>query len=181
MPKTLQVPSEPRFIAALALAVEPADTTSLLMEIGALKDKDLAIVRRVREALDPAYNLASERKDWDLAHTISILTTSLAQPDHAAFLAYRMACLQPSSQGNSLAEALAIVGYGGECRRRPWAVAAEGLDAFSVSAWLARIFHLFHQAIPGQALPTPSQPAPDDRPSACVPGAMSSTRLLEGG
>ena len=180
MSKTLHVPDELRFVAALALAVEPADAISLLMEIGALKDRDLSIVRRVREALDPAYSLAGERKDWDLSHTISVLTMALAQPDHAAFLAYHMAHPQHSSQGNSLAEALAVVGHSGEYNRRPWTIEAEGIDSFGVSSWHVRIFNLLF-AIPGRALPMPTQPAAGDQPPACVPGEVTCARLLQGG
>jgi hypothetical protein len=180
MTKTLHVPGEPRFVAALALAVEPADTISLLMEIGALKDRDLGIVRRVREALEPAYRLAGERSDWDLSHTISVLTIALAQPDSAAFLAYRMAHLQPADQGNHFADALAIVGYGGEYNRRPWTIDAEGMDSFGISSWRVPISNLLF-ALPGQALRMASQPAAGDGQPGPVPSEASSTRLLQGG
>lgn len=166
MSKTLHVPDEPRFITALALAVEPADTMSLLMEIGALKDKDLAVVRRVREALAPAYELASERQDWELANATSILMSALAEADCAAFLVHRMACPQLAGQGNNLAEALAVVGCGYEYRRRPWTVAGEP-DGFSLGIWRGYVWRLLF-SLPGKVLPAPGQPTPDDGAPACI-------------
>ena len=69
MAKTLQIPNEPRFVRAFALSVDPGDTLSLLLEVGALSSLDLTIVRRTREALDPAYDRASDVKDWEQTHT----------------------------------------------------------------------------------------------------------------
>lgn len=69
MVKTLRIPDEPRFVRAFALAVDPGDTLGLLMEIGALGSPDIGTVRRTREALIPAYDRASDLKDWEQAHT----------------------------------------------------------------------------------------------------------------
>ena len=90
MTKTLRIPDEPRFVQAFALAVDPGDTLGLLMEIGALGSPDVGIVRRTREALIAAYDRASDLKDWDQTHTISVLREALAQSDSAAYLAYRV-------------------------------------------------------------------------------------------
>ena len=65
--KTLRVPDEPRFVQAFALAVDPADTLGLLMEISALGSPELStslwtgvgVVRRTRKALIPAYDRPS--------------------------------------------------------------------------------------------------------------------------
>jgi len=65
MTKTLRIPDEYRFVRAFALVVDPGDTLALLTEIGAMSSLDLAIVRRTREALIPAYDRASDLKDWD--------------------------------------------------------------------------------------------------------------------
>ena len=63
--------------ASLAVAVDPGDTLGLLMEIGALGSHDVGTVRRTREALAPAYDRASDLKDWEQAHTIGVLREAL--------------------------------------------------------------------------------------------------------
>jgi len=73
MTRLLRIPNEARFVRAFALAIDPGDTLSLLLEIGALGSRDLSLVRRTREALIPAYDRASDVKDWDQTHTISVL------------------------------------------------------------------------------------------------------------
>ena len=80
MAKTLRIPNEPRFVRAFALAVDPGDTLGLLMEIGALGSPDIGIVRRTREALVPAYDRASDLKDWEQAHTVPTSTPPGARP-----------------------------------------------------------------------------------------------------
>ena len=88
MTKLLRIPNEARFVRAFALVIDPGNTLSLLLEIGALGSKDLSIVRHTREALDPAYDRASDLKDRDQTHTISVVREALAQSDSAAYLAY---------------------------------------------------------------------------------------------
>jgi len=156
MARTLRIPNETRFVRAFALSVDPGDTLSLLLEIGALSSKDLSFVRRTREALEPAHELATERRDWDLVHATSVLSTALAQPDHAAFLAYQIACPQLAGQGNNLAEALATIGCACEYQygRRPWEVADEP-DSFNLGIWRGYVWRLLF-TIPGKALPRPS-------------------------
>ena len=178
MNKTVHVPDEPRFVRALALAVDPADALSFLFEVGALKDCDLGIVRRVREALEPAYEAASERKDWDLVHATSILSNALAQPDGAAFLAYRVAHPQLAGQSNDLAEALAVAGCAYEYHRRPWEVAREP-DSFSLGAWRGYVWRLLF-AIPGKALPKPGQPPVGDGDLVCSCSEPGSPKALAG-
>jgi hypothetical protein len=153
----LRIPNEPRFVRAFALAVDPGDALSLLLEIGALSSKDLSFVRRTREALEPAHEMATERRDWDLVHATSVLSNALAQPDHAAFLAYQIAHPQLANQGNNLAEALATIGCACEYQyhRRPWEVACEP-DAFNLGIWRGYMWRLLF-TIPGEALPKPSQ------------------------
>ena len=90
MTKRLRISDEYRFVRAFALAVDPGDTLGLLIEIGALGNPDVSIVRRTREALIPAYDRANDQKDWEQAHTIGVLREALAQSDSAAYLAYRV-------------------------------------------------------------------------------------------
>lgn len=179
MNKTLRVPNESRFVQALALAVDPADALSFLLEVGALKDCHLGIVRRVREALDPAYEAASERKDWDLAHATSILSAALAQPDGAAFLAYRVAHPKLAGEGNNLAEVLAVVGCGYEYHRRPWELDRDP-GSFSLGAWRGYLWRLLGQVIPGKTLPKPGQlPAVEGNP-VCICSEPGSPKALAG-
>ena len=111
MTKTLRVPDEPRFVQAFALAVDPGDTLGLLMEIGALGSPDVGIVRRTREALIPAYDRASDLKDWDQTHTIGVLREALTQSDSAAYLAYRVRDNHRAAHtATEYGEALAIAG-----------------------------------------------------------------------
>lgn len=92
MAKTLRIPDEPRFVQAFALAVEPGDTLGLLLEIGALGSPDpsallrtgVGIARRTREALIPAYDRASDLKNWEQAHTIGVLRVALAKSEPGA-------------------------------------------------------------------------------------------------
>ena len=86
MSKKLPIPNEPRFVRALALALDPGDILSLPLEIGALASRDLAIVRCTREVLVPAYDQASDGKDWEQTHTIGVLREALARPDLSGFL-----------------------------------------------------------------------------------------------
>lgn len=117
MKKTLRIPNEPRFVRALALAVEPADTLALLMEIGALSNRDMAPVRKIREALYPTYAEASKARADEAANVLGVLMHALTQPDHQAYLAYCIA------QGGDKLEALATIhnaAYTTLSYRRPW-------------------------------------------------------------
>jgi hypothetical protein len=126
MTKRLRIPDEPRFVRAFALTVDPGDTLGLLMEIGALGSPDIGIVRRTREALVPAYDRASDLKDWEQAHTIGVLREALAQSDSAAYLAYRVRDNHRSAHtATEYTEALAVVGCAADSLsscRRPWEI-----------------------------------------------------------
>lgn len=158
MAKTLRVPNESRFVKAFARAVDPGDTLSLLLEVSALGNRDLAIVRRTREALDSTYDRASNMKDWELVHTIGVLRQALAESDSAAYLAYAVqGSPQASHMATEFAEALAVVGCTGDSqssRRRPWEIEPNDL---SLPHWRERVWKLLF-AIPGNALPKPTQP-----------------------
>jgi hypothetical protein len=174
MTKTLRIPDEVRFVQAFALAVDPGDTLGLLMEIGALGSPDVAIVRRTREALIPAYDRASDLKDWDQTHTISVLREALAQSDSAAYLAYRVrGNHRATHMATEYAEALAIVGCAADSlssRQRPWEI--EGND-LSLPEWRERIWKLLF-AMPDNALPRPSDwPATGAAPCTCSEPASS--------
>jgi hypothetical protein len=190
MTKRLRISDEYRFVRAFALAVDPGDTLGLLIEIGALGSPDIGIVRRTRKALIPAYDRASDRplpagngKDWEQAHTISVLREALAQSDSAAYLAYRLRDnhraahtateASPVSSAESYAEALTIIGcaadsgyLGGSLglRRRPWEILGNDL---SLPEWQERVWKLLF-AMPDNALPRPSeQPAAGAAPCLC--------------
>jgi hypothetical protein len=168
MTKTLRIPDEPRFVQAFALAVDPGDTLGLLMEIGALGSPDVGIVRRTREALIPAYDRASDLKDWDQTHTIGVLREALTQSDSAAYLAYRVRDNHRAAHtATEYAEALAIVGCAADSlssRRRPWEI--EGSD-LSLPEWRERVWKLLF-AMPDNALPKPAvQPETEAKPCTC--------------
>jgi hypothetical protein len=164
MTKRLRIPDEPRFVQAFALAVDPGDTLGLLMEIGALGSPDpsaslwtgIGIVRRTREALIPAYDRASDLKDWDQAHTVGVLREALGHSDSAAYLAYRVrGNRREAHTATEYAEALAIIGCAADSlslRRRPWEI--EGND-LSLPEWRERIWKLLF-AMPDNALPKPA-------------------------
>lgn len=158
MVKTLRVPNELHFVRAFALAVDPDDTLGLLMEIGALGSPDVGIVRRTREALVPAYDRASDLKDWEQAHTIGVLRDALAQSDSAAYLAYRVRDNHRGTHtATEYAEALAIIGCAADTlctRRRPWEIDP---GALSLPEWRERIWKLLREAMPDNALPQPSE------------------------
>jgi hypothetical protein len=166
MTKALRIPDEPRFVRAFALAVDPGDTLTLLMEIGALGRPDFGIVRRTREALIPAYDRASDLKDWELTHTIGVLREALAQPDSAAYLAYHARSNhQTGDSAPNCAEALAVIGCAADSltsHRRPWEVEP---NALSLPEWRERLWKLFF-ASPGNALPRPSE-SPPERAAPC--------------
>lgn len=170
MTRTLRIPDESRFVRALVLAVDPGDTLGLLMEIGALGSPDIGIVRRTREALIPAYDRASDFKDWELAHTIGVLREALAKSDSAAYLAYRVRDNHRAAHSaTDYAEALAIIGCAADTltlRRRPWEI--EGND-LSLPEWRERVWKLLREAaMPDNALPKSSeQPAPGAAPCTC--------------
>ena len=164
MTNTLRIPDEPRFVRAFALAVDPGDTLTLLMEIGALGGSEssasltrcIGIVRRTREALVPAYDRASDLKNWEQTHTISVLREALAWPDAVAYLAYHVrdnhSTAHPASE---YAEALAVIGCAADSlstRRRPWEIEPDDL---SLPEWRHRVQKLLF-ALPGTALPQPS-------------------------
>jgi hypothetical protein len=166
--KTLRIPNEPRFVQAFALAVDRGDTLGLLMEIGALGSPDIGIVRRTREALIPAYDRASDQKDWEQTHTISVLREALAQSDSAAYLAFRVRDNHHAAyMAAEFAEALAIVGCSADTlglRRRPWEVEPNDL---CLPEWRTRVWKLLF-AMPDNALPKPSeQPPAGSTPCTC--------------
>lgn len=183
MVKSLCIPNEPRFVRALVLAVDRGNSLNFLLEIGALSSRDLGLVRRVREALEPAYELASERRDWDLVHATGILLAALAEPDHAAYLAYRAGVhRQVADEGANFAEALAVSGCAHEARRRPWEVEQEP-DGFALGRWRGYTWQLLREAaIPGRALPKPPQPSPEPPPPAltCTCSEPGSPKALAG-
>jgi hypothetical protein len=179
MTKRLRVPDESRFVRAFALAVDPGDTLGLLMEIGALGSPDIGIVRRTREALLPTYDRASDLKDWDQAHTASVLREGLAQSDSAAYLAYHVRTghgHQTAHSTTEYADALAFIGCAADTlgfRRRPWDI--EGND-LSLPEWRQRVRKLLF-AIPGTALPRPAAPSPPSE-TGCTcsePGSPTDT------
>jgi hypothetical protein len=165
MTQRLRVPDEPRFVQAFALVIDPGDTLGLLMEIGALGSSDFGIVRRTREALIPAYDRASDLKDWEQAHTIGVLREALAQSDSAAYLAYRVRDNHRAAHSaTGYAEALAIIGCAADSltsRRRPWEIEGNHL---SLPEWRERVWKLLREAaMPDNALPKPPElPAAKD-------------------
>ena len=176
MTKTLRIPDEARFVQAFALAVDPGDTLGLLMEIGALGSPDpsaslrtsVGIVRRTREALIPAYDRASDLKDWEQTHTIGVLRDALAHSDSAAYLAYRVRDNHRAAHtATEYAEALAIVGCAADSlssRRRPWEI--EGSD-LSLPEWRERVWKLLF-AMPDNTLPKPAvKPETEAKPCTC--------------
>ena len=187
MTKRLRIPNEPRFVRACALAVDPGDTLSLLMEAGAVRRHALGVVRRTRDVLLPVQDQACESKDWERAHTLGVLREALAHPDSAAFLAYcagddhgtthTAAGASVERPAEPYAEALAIIGCVADSlgsRRRPWEI--EG-DDLSLSEWRDRVRKLLF-AMPDNTLPKPSeQPATAAPPCTCneadSPGALS--------
>ena len=181
MIKSLCIPNEPRFVRALVLAVDRGNSLNFLLEIGALSSRDLGLVRRVREALEPAYELASERQDWDLVHAAGILLAALAEPDHAAYLACRAGVhRQVADEGANLTEALAVSGCAHEARRRPWEVEQEP-DGFALGRWRGYTWRLLF-AIPGKALPRSPQSSPDPPAPAlaCTCSEPGSPKALSG-
>jgi hypothetical protein len=185
MTKRLRIPDEPRFVRAFALAVDRGDTLGLLMEIGALGNPDpsaslrtsVGIVRRTREALIAAYDRASDLKDWDQTHTISVLRDALAQSDSAAYLAYRVRDSHRAAHtATEYAEALAIVGCAADSlssRRRPWEI--EGND-FSLPEWRERVWKLLF-AMPDNALPKPAV-KPETEAKPCTRNETDSPKAL---
>ena len=175
MTKRLNVPDETPFVRAFALAVDPGDTLGLLMEIGALGSPDpsaslrtgIGIVRRTREALLPAYDRASDLKDWEQAHTSSVLREALAQSDSAAFLAYQVRSSHHTTHTATYAEALAVIGCAADSltvRRRPWEIEPNYL---SLPEWRERVWKLLF-AMPDNALPKPSdKPETEAKPCTC--------------
>jgi hypothetical protein len=185
MTRTLRIPNEPRFVRALALAVDPGDTLGLLMEIGALGSPDdspslatsIAIVRRTREALIQAYDQASDLKDWEQVHTIGVLREALAQGDGAVYLAYHAGASHAAAE---YAEVLAVIGCAADSlglRRRPWEIEPNDL---SLSEWRERVWRLLRESIPGNALPQPAdQPAPASAALAARVGGIQQARTEE--
>lgn len=156
MSKTLRIPNEPCFVQAFALAVDPGDTLGLLLEIGALGSPDVSIVRRTREALEAAYDRVAEAKDWEQVHTVYVLRKVLAEPDSAAYLAYRTRGHPQVPQAVAeFAEALAVIGCAADTPpspRRPWEIAP---DDIALSDWREQVTKLLRQDLPGNALPNP--------------------------
>jgi len=173
MNKVLRIPNEPRFVRAFALAVDPGDTLSLLLEVGALSNQHLAIVRRTREALEPAYDRAGERKDWDQTHAVSVLREALAQPDAAAFLAYQVEGAAPAApKATAFVEALSVIGCAADSlttRRRPWEILTDDLY---LPDWRKRVWKLLRETLQGNALPKPFDPSGPGGSEASGPAAL---------
>ena len=181
MARTLRIPNETRFVRAFALASDSGDTLSLLLEVGALGSRDLGIVRRTREALDSAYDRASNGplpasngKDWEQTHTVGVLREALIQPDSAAYLAYYCSNRQTEHIAAGYVEILAVVGCAADSlsvRRRPWEVEANDL---SLPEWRKRVWKLLF-AMPGNALLRPARPpAAATAPCTCSePGSLT--------
>jgi hypothetical protein len=89
MTKLLRISNGTRFVGDFALVIDPGTPSACCSKSAPLGSRDLSLVRRTREALDLAYDRASNMKDWDQAHSISALREALAQADSAAYLAYR--------------------------------------------------------------------------------------------
>ncbi|HNS49860.1 MAG TPA: hypothetical protein PKO09_01625 [Anaerolineae bacterium] len=189
MTKTLRIPDEYRFVRAFALVVDPGDTLALLMEVGALSSADLAIVRRTREALIPAYDRASDLKDWDQAHAISVLREALALSDSAAYLAYQVrrnhraphpATEYAAALRSTASLAVAIIGCAADTMtvcRRPWEIESDDL---SLAEWRERVWKLLREAImPDNALPRPSASNSPTEPDA-VDNGLGIARVLAG-
>jgi len=181
MVKTLRIPNEPRFVRAFALAVDPGDTLSLLLEVGALANRDLAIVRRTREALDLAYDRASDVTDWEQTHTIGVLREALAQADSAAYLAYHCNNHRPATVATEYAEALTVVGCAADTlssRRRPWEVEPNNL---SLPDWRERVWKLLLD-LPKGPLPNPTDSTRKevDSPKALVSDCTASRPVATG-
>ena len=177
MTKMLRIPDELRFIQAFALAVDPGDTLGLLMEIGALGSPDVSIVRRTREALLPAYDRASALKDWEQAHTASVVREALSQSDSAAYLAYHAQHGRGTAHNAAeYAKTLAVIGCAADSmssRRRPWEIEANDL---SLPEWRKRVWKLLFD-IPGSALPKPATPHDPDH-AACTCSETGSSKAL---
>jgi hypothetical protein len=157
MAKILRIPDEARFVSAFALVVDPGDTLSLLLEIGALGSKDLSLVRHTREALEPAYGHASDRQDWDQTHTISVLQQALGQPDSAAYLAYYTKELRQAHTVEEFARALAVVGCAADTFTSSYPSGGSGSGSCSAKRSC--------QATP---CPNPRPPRPHQTPVATV-------------
>ena len=160
---SLRVPHESRFVRAFALAVDPGDVLSLLMQIGAVVSSDMAILRHTREMLALACDRDSELKDWDQAHASSVLREALAQPDAAGYLAWFVRGSRYSTSSAEYAEALAVVGCASDtlgCRRRPWEILP---DALSLPEWRQRVAKLL------SALPCSSATATGENVPWCSP------------
>jgi hypothetical protein len=181
MTKTLRVPDEYRFVHAFALVVDPGDTLALLMEIGALSSADLIIVRRTREALISAYDRASDLKNWDQAHAISVLREALVLPDSAAYLAYQVRGHHRAPHAaTEYAEALSVIGCAADTMtvcRRPWEIEPDDL---SLPYWRKRVWKLLREAIMlDNALPRPSASNSPAEPDA-VDNGLGIARVLTG-
>jgi hypothetical protein len=180
MTKGLRIPNEPRFVRAFALTVDPGDALGLLMEIGALGSLDIGIVRRTREALGSAYDRASDLNDWEQTHTIGVLREALAQPDSAAYLAYRVKDNLPTTHpATEYAEALAIIGCAADSlssRRRPWDIQFHDL---ALPEWRERVGRLLREAMPQNALPKPFQPSAATA-TPCICSEPDSPKALPG-
>ena len=105
----------------------------------------------------PAYDRASDLKDWEQVHTIGVLRDALAQSDSAAFLAYHTRdSHRIAHTAVEYSEALAIVGCAADSfssRRRPWEIEPNDL---SLSEWRERLRKLLF-ALPDSTLPKPSR------------------------
>ena len=113
--KTLRVPNEPKFIRALAMAVEPADALALLLEIGALDSQNLAPVRKIRESLSRIYDIVSAARDWEATDVVTVLLNALASPDNQAYLAYHR-----EDKLTALATIYGVAYSASYHHRRPW-------------------------------------------------------------
>jgi hypothetical protein len=128
--RTIRVPDERRFVHAIAKAVDPGDSLSLLKGIGAVTRPDMAVVRHTRQTLASAHDRASDLSVLDQTHTIAVLLDTLSQPDAAAYLAYHARGNRCAAWSTGYAEALAVVGCASDTlgsRRRPWEILTDAL------------------------------------------------------
>ncbi|MBN1140105.1 MAG: hypothetical protein JXM73_26280 [Anaerolineae bacterium] len=99
-------------------------------------------MRRTRKALSPAYDRASDRRDWEQVHTIGVLQQALAAPDYAAYLAYYTREPAPGEAADRFAHALAVVGCAADTLglyRRPWEIEHNDLG---LPHWRKQIWRL---------------------------------------
>jgi hypothetical protein len=126
MKKKLTVPNTPRYVQAIALGTEPADTLALLLEAGAIGTGETGQARQVRQFVEAAYahlnDVPREQIDWDVYATLAEILAALESPDYQAYLAFR---LRDAQAGEELVDALAVVHGAHYHSKRPWKADAD--------------------------------------------------------